>query len=136
MFYRYDNKEGKRVTGDKNFPKNVRFLTVAVTPKNVGSEYPCQPFYLTCLHLDHRLEPHRLKELEIIKSTIASLVTNNSQNNTPHVWVGDFNSLTQEDYTIEEWNKITRVRQMNCWEKPHVDVTNKVYSNYQMIDEF
>ena len=127
MFYRYDNKEGKRVTGDKNFPKNVRFLTVAVTPKNVGSEYPCQPFYLTCLHLDHRLEPHRLKELEVIKRTIDSLAADNSQNNTPHVWVGDFNSLTQEDYTSEELNKITRVRKMNCWEKPQVDVTNKVY---------
>ena len=71
-----------------------------------------------------------------MKRTIDSLVTDNSENNTPHVWVGDFNSLTQEDYTIEEWNKITRVRQMNCWEKPHVDVTNKVYSNFQMIGEF
>ena len=82
--------------------------------------------YLTCLHLDHRYESTRLKELEVIAKTLTSLTTHTNDNKTPHIWVGDFNSLTKNDYSVEEWNEISRIRKINCWERPLVDVTNKV----------
>ena len=107
----------------------MRFITVAVEPKSVGERQTSQPFYLTCLHLDHKYEPYRLKEIDVITKTINSLTCKNETNNFPHIWVGDFNSLTKEDYCIEEWNEITRVRKINCWERPHIDVTNKVMTS-------
>ena len=104
----------------------MRFITVAVQPTNIGQRQSSQPFYLTCLHLDHKYEPYRVKEIDVITKTINSLTCRNEGNNFPHVWVGDFNSLTKEDYAMEEWNEIIRVRKINCWERPHIDVTNKV----------
>ena len=82
--------------------------------------------YLTCIHLDHRYESTRLKELDVITKTLTSLTSNTNDNKTPHIWVGDFNSLTKDDYSVDEWNEISRIRKLNCWEWPHVDVTNKV----------
>ena len=110
--------------GDKNFPKNARFITVSVQPKTIGQGLSSQPFYLTCIHLDYEYEPYRMKEIDIIKRKLDSLSCKGD--NIPHMWAGDFNSLTKEDYTLEEWNEITRVRKLNCWERPHIDVTNKV----------
>ena len=121
---RYDNKEGKRVVGDKNFPKNVRFVTVAVQPNS--NNQTSDILYLTCLHLDHRYESTRLKELEVITKTLNSFTSHTNENKTPHIWVGDFNSLTNDDYSVDEWNEISRIRKLNSWERPHVDVTNKV----------
>ena len=124
FLFRYDNREGKRVVGDKNFPKNVRFITVAVQPKN--DNQTSDLLYLTCLHLDHRYESTRLKELEVITKTLNSFTSHTNENKTPHIWVGDFNSLTNDDYSVDEWNEISRIRKLNSWERPHVDVTNKV----------
>ena len=112
--------------GNKNFPKNVRFITVAVNPRKVEQGRSSSSFYLTCLHLDHRYEPHRLKELDVIKRTLDSLTNKTEENYIPHIWVGDFNSLTMKDYTSENWKDIARVRDVNSWERPHVEVTNKV----------
>jgi len=124
----YDNKEGKRVVGDKNFPKNVRFTTVVVQPNNTAQTISDQ-FYLTCLHLDHRYESTRLKELLVITKTLNSSTSRVNDSSAPHIWVGDFNSLTKDDYTVDEWNEITRVRKVNCWERPHVDATEMVKSS-------
>ena len=55
--------------------------------------------YLTCLHLDHRLESFRLKEIDsIVKNLDEVFKANHCQ-----IWTGDFNALTQEDYTAEQW---------------------------------
>ena len=50
---RYDNKEGKRVVGDKNFPKNVRFTTVVVQPNNTAQTISDE-FYL--MLINHNLQ--------------------------------------------------------------------------------
>ena len=103
---------------------------MSVQPKSDSDDYPGAPFYLTCLHLDHRYEPHRLKEIDVIKRTIDLSISNDEKNKSSHIWVGDFNSLTKEDYTCEEWNEITTVRSRNCWERPQVDATRKVYFGF------
>ena len=131
--YRYDRKKGKRDVGSKHFPKHVRFITVSVQPKNIDGHQSSPPFYLTCLHLDHIREPHRLKEIDVIKRTIDSLTIRNEENRVSHIWVGDFNSLTKEDYTSEEWDDIATVRSRNCWERPHIDVTRKVDNGFELL---
>ena len=90
---------------------------------------------MTCLHLDHRYESTRLKELLVITKTLNSLTSRENDSSVPHIWVGDFNSLTKDDYTVDEWNEITRVRKVNCWERPHVDATEMVecFSSFSNI---
>ena len=42
------------------------------------------------------------------------------------IWTGDFNALTREDYTNEQWNHITGVRKQNGWELPKTELTTQV----------
>ena len=38
----------------------------------------------------------------------------------PQIWTGDFNALTREDYSEQEWERVGEVRARECWEKPQV----------------
>ena len=40
------------------------------------------------------------------------------------MWLGDFNALTREDYTQQEWDKIASERSKNFWEEPRTEVNN------------
>ena len=57
--------------------------------------------YLTCLHLDHRLESFRLKEIESIRQNLDQVF----KANHCQIWTGDFNALTKEDYDTKQWYK-------------------------------
>ena len=46
----------------------------------------------------------------------------------PILICGDFNALTETDYTTSQWQEITKVRSDNAWEKPKSDVTNAIKS--------
>ncbi len=48
--------------------------------------------------------------------------------NDCHIWTGDFNALTREEYSEEAWDKITRIRAQNSWELPRTDVTTRMKS--------
>lgn len=78
--------------------------------------------YLTCLHLDHRMEPTRLVEVEAIHNSLSDVF----KADYCQIWTGDFNALTKEDYSEEYWDKITSVRAKNSWELPQVELTNTV----------
>ena len=41
------------------------------------------------------------------------------------IWTGDFNALSKEDYSEEQWNNITGIRKQNRWELPKTDLTKK-----------
>ena len=70
---------------------------------------------------NHRTEPKRIRELkEIIRKSPEE------RKDQGHLWVGDFNSLTREDYSDSEWTKMARIRALNSWEKPRVELTNMV----------
>jgi predicted secreted protein len=49
------------------------------------------------------------------------------------IWTGDFNALTREDYTNEQWNHITGVRKQNGWELPKTELTTQV-SKMRMVN--
>lgn len=40
--------------------------------------------------------------------------------------MGDFNCLTREDYSTEEWEKIALIRSQNEWEAPSTLVVEKL----------
>lgn len=72
-------------------------------------------------HLDHRFESLRLKQLDVLKSSIG---------NTPSIVCGDFNSLCFEDYTAPLMKEITDDRIRSNWEIPYPDVYNSMAKDY------
>ena len=76
------------------------------------------------LHLDHRKETTRLDEIESLLRQEAFSITDDGQPNLPHVWLGDFNSLTRSDYSDKEWRNISETRSLNSWEPPKSDLTS------------
>jgi len=90
-----------------------RFTTVRVPLPN-NSE-----FFLSCVHLDHQVEPNRMKEVDGIKSQQSKVL----KKDAAQVWAGDFNALNLDDYTETELNEITTIRKNNRWEMPKNDVS-------------
>ncbi|CAF1563729.1 unnamed protein product [Rotaria sp. Silwood1] len=77
-------------------------------------------FYVT--HLDQLSEQVRLVQMEQFEKYI--------QNAGLQLIVGDFNSLTFDDYSNDYFNtNIHDVRQKNTWERPFNLVTNKMKTN-------
>jgi hypothetical protein len=70
----------------------------------------------------HRLEPHRLSEAD----TIFEMTKPIFESNSPQIWTGDFNALTREDYSENQWKELSDVRHKNCWEQPLTELTTKV----------
>lgn len=84
-----------------------------------GNDGKILNIYVT--HLDHKTEEERMKELNVLYSRIPS--------NKNCILMGDFNSLTKEDYDDEELANITLVRQNDNWELPKFDVTDSLKNN-------
>jgi len=93
-----------------------RFVTARI---QVGEE---RVLAVTCIHLDHKLEPRRMNEVATIQENLAGLF----KRGEAQVWTGDFNALTREDYTDAGWARVAEVRARGSWEKPQTDVTNCV----------
>ena len=74
------------------------------------------------MHLNHRTEPTRLKEIVSIRNSLNDIF----EKNIPQIWTGDFNALTKEDYSSSQWNEITEVRTKNNWELPQIALTEKI----------
>jgi len=94
-------------------------------PRTVTAQFQTEndtPFYVTALHLDHRVEPNRMRELAAIRKTLDPIFEQKSA----QFWVGDFNSLAREDYDEEYWSEIVRIRKQNSWEPPKTQVTSKM----------
>ncbi len=92
-----------------------RFVTCLVQPDN---NMPA--FHLTCLHLDHRVEPARMNEIRKIEARLKPLFDAQAA----QIWTGDYNSLTKEDYSEAEWEAVAEVRKRNSWEPPKTIVTS------------
>ena len=93
---------------------NYQFLTVKI-----------QGIYITCLHLSSRREATRLKQIEKIKMKLVEAGVWGL--GEPHIWAGDFNSLTKEDYGEEGWSNIEELRRESSKEvaepEPKEDAT-------------
>jgi endonuclease/exonuclease/phosphatase family metal-dependent hydrolase len=68
------------------------------------------------IHLDHRLEPCRMKQLRIFLPGFESA-------GQPVLLAGDFNALTRADYSQRHWDAIAQVRKKGNWEAPVSDAT-------------
>ena len=88
-----------------------RFLTVKLA---LGKE----EIYLTCCHLDYKDEPRRMSEMRKLEDYLRDQF----EARVPQIWTGDFNSLTREDYTDQEWEEVSQVRRKNRWELPKTEV--------------
>ena len=75
----------------KPVSKNHEFVTVKV-----------QGLYLTCLHLNAKKETIKLEQLDLLVTEFEEL----NVLGEPHIWAGDFNSVTRGDYTDKEWTKL------------------------------
>ena len=103
-----------------------KFPIKKISPDNTKEKYvsakiklsnEIDPICVTCVHLDYMYEPKRLKEFDnIIKNF----------NCNYGIWLGDFNSLTKNDYSKKEMNKIIDDRRSSKWEEPKFDLTNKI----------
>lgn len=69
------------------------------------------------VHLDHKDENARIKQIQTLEKILPS---------SPHLILGDFNSLTFEDYTDEDFAKIEKSRKDSGWERPKNNVTTKM----------
>lgn len=118
--------------------QGARFVTGKIT-----LSFLQDPIYITNVHLgmfkfrvfdtwlmqsvpklfsDHRKEPKRLEQLEFIRKNVLNTITDSNY----HLMCGDFNALTKEDYSVEEFEQVTLVRSRNSWETPKMDLTKKV----------
>ena len=80
------------------------------------------------MHLDYRDETIRLKEIRTIKQKLDSLLPQpETIGSSMHIWAGDFNALTKENYNDNQWSQITKVRLDNKWESPQKDVMQEVF---------
>lgn len=88
-----------------------------------GDDTQQQAFSIIAVHLNHKKEEKRVKE---IRAIVRGFERENLP--LPDLWMGDFNALTRKDYTKEEWNRIYQVRSRNHWELPVSDLTLAVMS--------
>ena len=63
-----------------------------------------------------------MKEVETLRRRLSK----HFDSNAAQIWTGDFNALTKEDYTAEQWQEVTNVRARNSWELPMTGVTTEV----------
>jgi endonuclease/exonuclease/phosphatase family metal-dependent hydrolase len=68
-------------------------------------------------HLDHISEDVRLKQLDTVLRFCQEF-------RKPHILMGDFNALTREDYTDDEWQELVEERRCRRWELPEHKVTS------------
>lgn len=82
----------------------------------------CQDFFITCIHLIPKYSELRHEEVVQISEDLRSLFSSGQ----PQVWLGDFNTLREADYSQEEWRDIVSLRQKNGRKAPLSDVTEEL----------
>jgi len=96
-----------------------RYVTVEVSHVEQES---VPVFYLSCIHLFPKYSELRLEEVQRIASDLTPLF----KADAPQIWAGDFNTLSQGDYSEEEWSNILSLRQETGREAPSSDVTDSM----------
>ena len=91
-----------------------RYVTVGVRTKEADGPL----FYLSCIHLSPKYPNLRLEEIARVSEDLAPLIDGGAA----QLWTGDLNTLTQADYTAEEWEHIVKIRKENGRNLPTNDV--------------
>lgn len=85
-----------------------------------------QLFHIFVTHLDHKIEPQRLKEWQKLQHVLPS--------DKPHILLGDFNAIRRSDYTEEQWQNIINSRAESHWEAPQTEIIGKIIErNYSDV---
>jgi endonuclease/exonuclease/phosphatase family metal-dependent hydrolase len=79
-------------------------------------------FYMTCIHLIPKYSELRHEEVVRIAHDLRPLFDQKA----PQVWLGDFNTLRQADYSEDEWEEIVRIRRQNGRKAPLQDVMEEL----------
>ena len=87
-----------------------RYLTARVSREDSTETL----FYLTCIHLVPKYPQLRQEDIQRISEDLDPLI----KTSQPQLWMGDFNTLSREDYSDQEWNNIVRIRQDNGRQAP------------------
>lgn len=74
-------------------------------------------------HFNHISEDKRVLEWNALLKYILS------QNTESYIILGDFNTLTRNDYTDAEWESITKIRKQNNWEAPKTVLSELIAKN-------
>ena len=85
---------------------------------------------VTGIHLDHKKEPKRLSEIQVIRNALGTIFSEGCF----QIWLGDFNALTLDDYTEDELKEVARVRNEGKWEPPKGELTQKITNEYGFVD--
>ena len=121
------------VKGKFNKTSRKEFVTVKI-----------QGMFLTCLHFESKEEEQRLKNVQKLKEALidARVWDSKDASGAPHIWVGDFNALTKEDFTSKDWEQqedkwrrdevakeMKKMDFLDCWvedgRKGKMDTSNK-----------
>merc|ERR1712059_246990 len=81
---------------------------------------------------DHESEDTRLEDLRVMEGRIGHFL----EDTVPQVWIGDFNTLTREDYNEEQWEQITNIRREAKWELPRTEFSNLLLNKRGLIDSW
>ena len=86
---------------------------------------PNQSICVTNVHLNYKDENIRIKEMDTIQKKI-----NPYLQQYPSILLGDFNSLTKQDYSKKQWGNIYEIRKYGKWELPVHQLTDKIKDNW------
>ncbi|KAJ5079664.1 hypothetical protein M0811_03973 [Anaeramoeba ignava] len=135
----YQSDFGNAILFNKSKLKGEQILYKEVSSKKndkrsfgvVSFDFNSFTFDVCCTHLDHISEETRLKQLDEIFNSFKE----NQIFEKYHFFVGDFNSLSlAEDYSLQNWEKIEKVRRKNFWELPKLDVYKRITQKENYID--
>jgi endonuclease/exonuclease/phosphatase family metal-dependent hydrolase len=107
------------ITNEQNFQITLGYEAEVRSMLRIVVDHPFikennATLYVT--HLDHKSEQIRLKQISAMHD---ELLTEHGF----HIVLGDFNSLSMNDYSAKYLQKIAQVRAENNWEAPHFEVT-------------
>mmetsp|Transcript_37749 Transcript_37749/g.82245 ORF Transcript_37749/g.82245 Transcript_37749/m.82245 type:complete len:293 (+) Transcript_37749:276-1154(+) len=110
-------------------PGKGRYSWCTVSLPGDCEESHCQTLSIIAVHLDHKSEKKR-------KSEIKQIVHSFHTKGVPlcDLWLGDFNALTESDYSHQEWRDITQVRSRNHWELPVTYLTSNMVASHKEKD--
>lgn len=98
------------------FPCNISLITL---PSNIK-------IFVINVHLNYQDEKKRIEEMKEIEQ-----VLDNYTRFYPSILLGDFNSLTRDDYNKKEWTNIAKIRKYGNWELPVHILTDNLLKSWQ-----
>ncbi|KAF4687304.1 hypothetical protein FOZ60_004129 [Perkinsus olseni] len=105
--------------------KNPEFGNAVITRLPIirnGVLVDFDDFSVCCTHLDHMRENERVKQVDGLIEQLRERLCPE----TPHFIMGDFNELSSEDYTTDEWSNLKQRHENFGWPFESDEVTERL----------